>query len=94
MVLLESLYFGVPVIPSVTAGAVDIITDQAPGSVLDSFNMHSWVDMCEKYLKRQTGNRELLKDYVETNYRWNAIVAQYIHHYEKMTHRNENSFSE
>ena len=29
---------------------------------------------------------EYFKDYVETNYGWNAIVAQYIRHYEKMIH--------
>ena len=94
MVLLESLYFGVPVITSDTAGAVDIIRDKEHGCVLDSFDIYSWVDMCEKYLKGQTRNRELLKNYVETNYGWNAIAAQYICRYEKMTHSNENSFSE
>ena len=61
---------------------------------MDMFDIQSWLDMCEKYLNKQIWNRELLKNYVETNYEWNAIAAQYIRHYEKMIHQNENSFSE
>ena len=82
MILLESLYLGVPVFASDTAGAVDIMKDQTHGSLLGSLDIHSCGNMCHKSLTRQTGNRELLKKYVEMDYEMYAIVAQYIRYYE------------
>lgn len=50
MVLLEAMYFGVPVVASASAGAKTLIENETSGIIVGDFDVESWKNAIEKVL--------------------------------------------
>ncbi|MBR6147674.1 MAG: glycosyltransferase family 4 protein [Lachnospiraceae bacterium] len=81
MVLLEAMYFDLPVISSDNGGSDTLITDGFDGVIVKEFDALSWVDSisilhddANKY--RSIKNNLILKDH--SIYTWDGIARQYI----------------
>ena len=82
MVVLESLYYGLPVISSPTAGPKDILTVEYLGSILD-FDENRWVNKILFYLNSLYLSQEYKvsrKNYLIDNFCWEKIARQYINY--------------
>lgn len=76
MVLLEAMYFGLPVVSSHSAGAETLIKDKQNGLIVEKFNVADWVSVLyllieDKELALKYGT-EAAKTIIE-NYMWNSI---------------------
>ncbi|GEB77850.1 glycosyltransferase family 4 protein [Sporolactobacillus inulinus] len=58
MVILESMYFGLPVVTSYNGGAVTVIKNGSNGIIVNNFDYKLWVEKILYYIK----NRYLLND--------------------------------
>lgn len=79
MVLLEAMYFGVPVITSENGGSTTLINNHNNGVILNSFDELLWVNEIKKILN----NNELAKYYsrnaketIINNFTWKSIVKK------------------
>ena len=79
MVLLEAMYFGVPVITSENGGSTTLINNHNNGVILNSFDELLWVNEIKKILN----NNELAKYYsrnaketIINNFTWKNIVEK------------------
>lgn len=81
MVLLEAMYFDLPVISSDNGGSDTLIENGKNGIVVDSFNRDTWVDaILELYNNRDKYN-EIKRALVETDhstYTWDGIARKYL----------------
>lgn len=76
MVILESLYFGLPVLASKTAGPLDIIKDEKLG-FCSELNPQSWAHHVKTYLK-MNNQKDFRKKYIISNYDWDKIAEKYL----------------
>ena len=84
MVLLEAMYFGVPVITSQNGGSDMLIESGVDGIIVKSWNVNSWKqeilnllrdeELSKKYRKSSTQN-------VANNFTWDALADQFIRKY-------------
>lgn len=80
MVVLEALYFGLPVFSSPTAGPVDIIKENVLGLILE-MKIKTWSDSISQYVYSQ---RQTIQDaynrtqFVRENYSWSQIASRYL----------------
>jgi len=81
MVVLESLYFGLPVVSSKTAGPLDILSNNLLGYCLD-FDKNLWVDKILLLLKAQN-DKFYKKKIVLTNFSWDVIARKYCEFYKR-----------
>lgn len=61
MVLLESLYFGVPIISSKNGGSTTLIKNGVNGFIVDSFKTENWLSVINKLIERKS-LREFIKE--------------------------------
>jgi glycosyltransferase involved in cell wall biosynthesis len=88
MVILESLYFGVPVLSSRTAGGLDIIGDKKCGKLFEGFHVEQWAEFIYSYLN--TPEKYGFKDYLATHpfdRSWEQLGATYADFYQKVIER-------
>lgn len=78
MVLLEAMYFGLPVISSNSAGGLTLINENN-GVVIDNFEIDNWSDAIEKLLN----DKKILHEYsnnasktIKDGYMWNSIAEK------------------
>jgi len=83
MVVLESLYFMVPVIATNTAGTSDILQDLTHGMILSTLDVEEWSLACKKYMRNRHNRNVELRDYVIQTYNWDQAAELYISYYEK-----------
>ena len=80
MVIAEALYFGVPVISTRTAGAVDIIEEEDFGLLSDDLDRRSWLRGINSYIS--SGNEDdksrKRRTYVESKLCWDTLAADYV----------------
>lgn len=76
MVLLESLYFSLPVIASKTAGPLDILKNEKLGICLE-LNPQLWTNYIKYYLEMKN-YKDFRKRYIISNYNWNKIAKKYL----------------
>ena len=81
MVLLEAMYFDLPVISSDNGGSDTLITDGVDGVIVDGFDVNNWVSAISKLRddnkKYNTIKNNLtLKDH--SIYTWDGIAKKYI----------------
>jgi glycosyltransferase involved in cell wall biosynthesis len=76
MVILESLYFGLPVIASKTAGPLDIIKDKKLGVCLE-LNPQLWANHIKFFLEMKN-HENYRKNYIISNYDWDKIAKRYL----------------
>lgn len=81
MVIMEAMYFGLPVISTDTAGAQTLITNWQDGIIEDNTNVNSWVEDICKLL----GEDELYRNLAEQasrnaqdNFPWRYATLKYV----------------
>ena len=86
MVLLEALYFGLPVVSSQNGGASVLIRDGENGYMLEGFESSVW----EEKILQIAGNRELYEkmkknahDTVERHFLWDRLADRFLAGYEE-----------
>lgn len=86
MVLLEAMYFGLPVISSRNGGSVTLIEDGENGFVLDGFNLDEWCEKIESLMMDETRRKKMSHEAireVRDHYLWEKLVDQFIEAYEQ-----------
>ena len=86
MVLLEALYFGLPVVSSQNGGASVLIRNGKNGYMLEGFDLSAW----EEKILQIAGNRELYEkmkkdahDTVEQHFLWDKLADRFLAGYEE-----------
>lgn len=81
MVLLESMYFGVPVLSSYNGGASTMIENKINGYILNEFDVDKWAETALNVM----GNKELsltlsnnAKKTIENEYLWDELAKVFI----------------
>lgn len=84
MVILESMYFKVPVLSTATGGALAIIQDDVNGYLIESFNVQDWVEKIKeifgdklRYNKVKTSGYQFITD----NLMWKQASLKFIELY-------------
>ncbi|MFI8380438.1 glycosyltransferase family 4 protein [Leeuwenhoekiella sp. NPDC079379] len=80
MVVLEALYYGIPVVSTKTAGPLDILKEDYLGCLLD-FNTQTWLTSLTALVASNLLTEEYAlqrKQYVVNNYSWDIIAKSYI----------------
>ncbi|CEQ00895.1 glycosyltransferase family 4 protein [Paraclostridium sordellii] len=81
MVLLESMYFGLPVITSRNGGSLTIIENQVNGIVIDEFDINVWSNYIIKILRDDNFKKKLslnASNTIKGNYTWDILIDKYI----------------
>ena len=96
MVLLEAMYFSVPVISSWNGGSSVLIDDGVNGFILDTFDVEKWV--CKiRYLKENPEQYNLLRKNaykkISEKFLWDRLAVHFIEGYKKAIKQwEENNF--
>jgi len=80
MVVMEALYYGIPVISSRTAGPLDILKDLYLGQTIE-MNKEIWMNTITKYLdsfKNKGEYKTKRKDFIISNYSWDNLAYNYL----------------
>ena len=83
MVVLEAMYFGVPVMSTCTAGPEDIIVDGIDGFMMPDLDLETWVVRIRNALNKRNHLDEMSKRAAEKVSRhlcWDAIALTYSGH--------------
>ena len=83
MVLMEALYFNVPVVATDTPGAADILCDERYGIIMHELNLQKWADACQHYLQGADLKENVLHNYIVNNFNWDLLAEKYIEYFEK-----------
>ena len=81
MVLLEAMYFGVPVVTRLNGGSSSMIEGRDSGLIVDAYNSDKWADAVFKYLndpgfaQRISENSQRI---VKEEFTWDAIIKKMI----------------
>lgn len=92
MVLLESMYFGLPVITSKNGGSLTLIENYENGIVIDDFNLETWTEniirlLIDESLKNKIGNNA--HKTIKEKFTWDALSDRYIKVYNKALKQNQ-----
>lgn len=80
MVLLEAMYFSVPVITYKAAGPIDVVENGIDSIVMDSFDEEQWSEAIKLYLFSDEGMelmKKKAKNKIENTYTWSIIGKKY-----------------
>ena len=86
MVLLESMFFGLPVISSMNGGASVLIQDGVNGYIMDGFNIEKWVEKIMLLVKDQGQCAEMGKkahETIEKYFLWERLADQFLNAYDE-----------
>ncbi|MBN7573936.1 glycosyl transferase family 1 [Clostridium sp. 2-1] len=81
MVLLESMYFGVPVITSLNGGSSTVIDNKVNGVIIDEFNIDIWAREILNICSDQLYSKKLRinsKDTIQKKYMWDKIGESFL----------------
>jgi len=77
MVVLEALFYGIPVISSETAGPKDIITNDILGACLP-FNINIWIQHIHAIINMESNEKKDFRfSYIKNNFDWRIIAEKY-----------------
>ena len=85
MVILESMYFGVPVISSLTAGSQMLIKNEINGLVINDMDPSIWTQKITSLYKSRGLNKmgTLAKEEIDSSFTWEKTVSHFISLYNK-----------
>ena len=84
MVILESMYFGVPVISSLTAGSQAIISDKLDGFILKDFCLKTWIKAIENYYLYEVDKIKMkARNKIKEELVWDKACNAFIELYKK-----------
>lgn len=84
MVLLEAMYFGVPVISSVNGGSTTLIRDGYNGYIQSRFDKQKWVECILNAVSDQELWKKLsmhARETIQLHYTWDALADKFIEAY-------------
>lgn len=84
MVLLEAMYFGLPVVSSYNGGSSTLIENNINGVIVDSFDVNIWADNIERLLledDKLKNMSEIAQKTIHEKYLWDRIVDRFIYAY-------------
>ena len=83
MVIMESMYFGTPLVSSLTAGSQTLVSDET-GVIISDYNIAKWrnviTDICSKKWKLEKMSN-MCKKKMSESYIWDKAVENYLHLY-------------
>lgn len=85
MVLLEAMYFGIPVISSVNGGSTTLIHNGYNGYILEQFDEKKWVECILSVMKDKEEWKSLsmhAKETIRLHYTWDALADKFLDAYE------------
>lgn len=78
MVLMESMYFGTPVITYKAAGPIDVIENNKDGYILDNFDEISWAKVISSHVQKSNIlMRKKCQEKITNNYLWSSVAKRY-----------------
>lgn len=81
MVILEAMYFGLPVVSSCTAGSETLIKNGFNGYVMNDFNVAEWSEcirkMCEDRDLHDVMSKNC-KEYIDEHFTWDKIADRFL----------------
>ena len=86
MVLLEAMYFGMPVLTTFNGGSSTLIEDGKNGFILDQMDPKLWADKINSLLANPTLMSEVGReatDFIAQNYTWDALAPRFLELYNK-----------
>ena len=83
MVLLEAMYYGVPIISSKNGGANTLFEKEDEGCILEKYDVDEWADNCVRLL-RHSAHRSYIsineREKLIQNYTWDSIAKKIINY--------------
>ena len=92
MVLLEAMYFGVPVVTTYNGGSDMLIDNNENGIIINNFNVKQWKTELLEILndtKRKERITKKAKIKIENEFTWDALADKFIDVYKKRINQNE-----
>lgn len=86
MVILEAMYFGVPVVTTYNGGSDMLIDNNESGIIIDSFDVEKWKESIVSLLNdedKKNRIKEKAKIKIENEFTWDALVDKFINVFEK-----------
>ena len=86
MVMLEAMYFGVPVVTTYNGGSDMLIENEKSGIIIDNFNADEWKDKIVRLLNDESMKNTIIenaKTKIENEFTWDALVDKFIRVYAK-----------
>ncbi len=84
MVILEAMYYKMPIITSINGGSTMLIKTKKNGIIIDKFETDKWVDSCIQILENKKEATEMgilaNKEIVE-NFTWDALSEKFVNSY-------------
>ena len=91
MVLLEAMFFGLPIVSNYNAGAVDLI-DESNGSLVDNLEPALWLQSIQQWADcADQKNKQLIRKKFENNFTWDQISNSYLQSLKDIRTSNSNS---
>jgi len=90
MVLLEAMYFEVPVITTYNGGSNMLIDNGKNGFVIDNFNIDEWKDATFELLKNKELSKEIAinaKEKIAKEFTWDVLTDKFLWVYRKRLER-------
>jgi len=87
MVLLEAMYFGIPVITYAAAGPLDVIDDGVDGLVMQDFDCTKWAQAITAHLFElddTTAMGRAASQKINNSYLWDDVALRYASAYESI----------
>lgn len=97
MVLLEAMYFHVPVVTTYNGGSDMLIEDNYSGIILSDFDITKWRDSVLKILEDKEYSQKLsdhAADKIKNKFTWDILVNSFIEIFEKKLSQNRGNIDE
>ncbi len=81
MVLLEAMYFGIPIITTKNGGSTTVIKDGKNGFIRENDNHKQWLDIINKVLENKVmaqNIKDKSQETIKNNYTWDKLVEKII----------------
>lgn len=93
MVLLEAMYFGLPVLTTLNGGSSTLIKNEENGFICKLDEIEKWEGYIDNLLKDKTFYNKISKNAkscIENHFTWDKLADEFIKIYEKVEKSNEN----
>lgn len=91
MVLLEAMYFGIPVLTTFNGGSCTLIRDDENGFILDEMDPDKWADKILTLLDKPEHLAEVARkasDTIANKYTWDALAPRFLELYNRRLEKN------
>lgn len=83
MVLLESMYFGIPVVTTLNGGSSTLIDNMEDGIICPLLDVQQWKDSIKKLIEDEEFYKKISQNEIEKikEYTWDALVEKFVEVY-------------